>query len=73
MYTHGEMLPAFSYPELRKHKHLVANFGQAWFAQNEDFAKFPGPILLNSNCLIQPMQSYKNRIFTTHAVGWEGI
>lgn len=52
VYTHGEMLPAFSYPELRKHKHLVANFGQAWFAQNEDFANFPGAILLNSNCLI---------------------
>jgi len=52
VYTHGEMLPAFGYPELRKHKHLVANFGTAWYDQGYDFTNFPGAIILNSNCLI---------------------
>lgn len=51
IYTHGEMLPAHAYPELKKFKHLVGNFGNAWYDQNNDFAAFPGAILLNSNCL----------------------
>jgi hydroxylamine reductase len=67
------MLPAFGYPALRKFKHLVANFGTAWYNQSIEFADFPGPILMNSNCLIQPRDSYKHRLFTTHAVGWAGV
>lgn len=73
IYTHGEMLPAFGYPGLRKFKHLVANFGTAWYNQSIEFADFPGAILMNSNCLIQPRDSYRHRLFTTHAVGWSGV
>jgi len=54
VYTHGEMLPAFGFPELKKYKHLVANFGGAWYLQAKEFQFFPGPILMTSNCLIQP-------------------
>jgi hydroxylamine reductase len=67
------MLPAFGYPELRKHKNLVGNFGGAWYDQCKDFRDFPGPILLTSNCLIQPQPSYKKRLFTEHIVSWDGI
>jgi hydroxylamine reductase len=67
IYTHGEMLPAFGYPELKKFKHLVANFGTAWYDQNYDFSNFPGAIIMNSNCLIQPRKNYEARLFTTHA------
>jgi len=67
------MLPAHGYPELKKFKHLVGNFGHAWFKQQVEFSKFPGPILMTSNCIIQPMKKYKNRIFTINATGWNGV
>jgi len=73
VYTHGEMLPAHAYPKLRAYKHLVGNYGGAWQNQHEDFAAFPGPILMTSNCLIEPTAAYKNRIFTAGPVGWPGV
>jgi len=73
VYTHGEMLPAFGYPELKKYKNLVGNFGGAWYDQWKDFRDFPGPIFLTTNCLIQPQPSYEKRLFTTEMVGWNGI
>ncbi|MCF6217247.1 MAG: hydroxylamine reductase [Gammaproteobacteria bacterium] len=73
IYTHGEMLPGHAYPELKKYPHLVANYGGAWQDQQEEFAKFPGPILMTSNCIIEPKESYKPRIFTTGPVGWPGL
>ncbi len=73
VYTHGEMLPGHAYPELKKHAHLVGNYGGAWQDQQREFAEFPGPIVLTSNCLIEPAKSYRNRLFTTGPVGWPGI
>lgn len=73
VYTHGEMLPAHAYPALKAHPHLVGNFGGAWQDQQRYFAAFPGPIVMTSNCLIEPARSYKNRIFTTGPVGWPGV
>ncbi|QLL05744.1 hydroxylamine reductase [Mycobacterium vicinigordonae] len=73
IYTHGEMLPAHGYPELHKHSHLVGNYGGAWQDQQRDFTAFPGPIVMTSNCLIEPRPAYRNRIFTTGPVGWPGI
>lgn len=73
VYTHGELLPAHGYPELHKHSHLVGNYGGAWQDQQRDFTAFPGPILMTSNCLIEPQPAYRNRIFTTGPVGWPGI
>jgi len=73
VYTHGELLPANSYPHLKKYSHLVGNFGGAWQNQKVDFAKFPGAILLTSNCLVEPKKRYANRIFTTGPVGFEGV
>ncbi|EKX45573.1 hypothetical protein GUITHDRAFT_152637 [Guillardia theta CCMP2712] len=73
IYTHGEMLPAHSYPELRKHKHLAGNWGGAWWEQHGDFKAFPGAILMTSNCLTAPTRSYRDRIFTAGPVGWDGI
>lgn len=73
VYTHGEMLPALAYPKLKQFKHLKGHYGKAWQNQKVDFARFPGPILLTSNCLIEPMPSYKNRIFTTNSVGFAGV
>lgn len=73
VYTHGEMAPAHSYPELNKYKHLKGNLGGAWYSQKFDFKKFKGSILLTSNCLMEPRKSYRNRIFTKNSVGWEGI
>jgi hydroxylamine reductase len=72
VYTHGEMLPAHSYPELRKHKSLAGQFGGAWYTQHREFGHFPGPILMTTNCLTEPHDSYKDRLFTAGAVGWEG-
>lgn len=65
------MLPAHSYPELRKYPHLAGNLGKAWYDQKFDFKNFKGAILMTSNCLIQPRKSYKNRLFTTNCVGWD--
>ncbi|MDQ7091045.1 MAG: hydroxylamine reductase [Methylococcales bacterium] len=73
IYTHGEMLPAHAYPVLRSYPHLVGNYGGAWQNQNEEFAAFPGPILMTSNCLIEPTAAYKQRIFTAGPVGWQGV
>ncbi len=73
VYTHGEMLPAHGYPRLHAYSHLAGNYGGAWQDQQRDFTAFPGPIVMTSNCLIEPRPSYRNRIFTTGPVGWPGI
>ena len=73
VYTHGEMLPAHAYPGLKKYKHLVGNYGSAWQLQHEEFAEFPGAILMTTNCLQAPKESYKARLFTTSVVGWPGV
>lgn len=73
VYTHGEMLPAHAYPMLKAFPHLVGNYGGAWQDQQSDFAHFPGPILMTSNCIIEPMPQYRQRIFTTGPVGWPGV
>lgn len=72
VYTHGELLPANAYPALKKYDHLVANYGGGWQDQQKDFTSFPGPILMTSNCIIDP-EGYEDRIFTTGAVGWPGV
>jgi hydroxylamine reductase len=73
IYTHGEMIPSHGYPELKKHKHLIGNFGGAWQEQQKEFDNIPGCILMTTNCLMRPRESYKDRIFTTSVVGWEGV
>ncbi len=73
IYTHGEMLTCNAYPELKKYKHLVGNFGGAWQDQQDEFDGIPGSILLTSNCLMKPRDSYKDRIFTTSVVGYPEI
>ncbi|WP_108651835.1 hydroxylamine reductase [Dongshaea marina] len=74
VYTHGEMLPAHGYPELKKYSHLAGNFGTAWQNQQTEFARFPGPILMTSNCIIDPsIGQYSDRIFTRSIVGWPGV
>lgn len=73
IYTHGEMLPAHGYPELSKYKHLVGNFGGAWQDQQKEFDGIPGCILMTTNCLQKPRDTYKDRIFTTSIVGWPEI
>jgi hydroxylamine reductase len=74
IYTHSEMLPAHYYPHLKKYKHLVGNYGGAWWQQKEDFESFNGPILFTTNCIVPPSKnaSYRNRIFTTGAAGLDG-
>lgn len=72
IYTHGEMLPAHSYPAFRKFPHLVGNYGNAWWQQDDEFASFNGPILLTTNCLVPPLEAYAERLYTTGAVGFEG-
>lgn len=74
VYTHSEMLPAHYYPHLKKYKHLVGNFGGAWWQQKEDFEAFNGPILFTTNCIVPPSKNatYKDRIFTTGAAGLDG-
>jgi hydroxylamine reductase len=73
IYTHGEMLPSHGYPELKKYKHLVGNFGSAWQNQQKEFDGIPGCMLMTTNCLMRPKESYKDRIFTTSVVGWDGV
>ncbi|WP_294152653.1 hydroxylamine reductase [uncultured Clostridium sp.] len=73
IYTHGEMLPCHGYPELNKYEHLVGNFGGAWQDQQKEFDDLPGCILMTTNCLMRPRESYKDRIFTTNVVGWDGV
>lgn len=74
VYTHSEMLPAHYYPQLKKYKHLVGNYGGAWWQQKEDFEAFNGPILFTTNCIVPPSKSatYKDKIFTTGAAGLDG-
>lgn len=73
IYTHGEMLPAHAYPELKKYPHLVGNYGGAWQDQQKEFERFPGAILMTTNCIQKPRDTYKHRIFTTGLVGWPGV
>lgn len=74
VYTHGELLPANSYPGLKKYPHLAGNYGGAWQDQQKDFDAFPGAIVMTSNCLINPsLKDYRDRIFTTGPVGWNGL
>lgn len=69
IYTHSEMLPAHYYPQLKKYKNLVGNYGNAWWKQTEEFEKFNGPILMTTNCLVPPKDIYKDRVYTTGVVG----
>jgi hydroxylamine reductase len=74
VYTHGEMLPAHSYPALKKYPHLVGNYGGAWQKQQKEFADFPGAIVMTSNCIIDPnVGRYADRIYTRSIVGWPGV
>ena len=72
VYTHSEMLPAHYYPAFKKYKHFVGNYGNAWWKQKEEFEAFNGPILMTTNCLVPPKDSYKGRVYTTGAVGFPG-
>ena len=72
IYTHCEMLPAHYYPKFKKYKHLIGNYGSAWWNQNKEFEAFNGPILLTTNCLVPPTDSYKDRLYTTGMVGFSG-
>ncbi len=72
IYTHGEMLPAHGYPELKKHPHFHGHYGTAWQNQHKEFAAFPGAILMTTNCIQKPAESYLGNIFTTGLVGWPG-
>ena len=72
VYTHGEMLPAHYYPFFKKYTNFVGNYGNAWWKQKEEFALFNGPVLLTTNCLVPPKDDYKDRIYTTGAVGFAG-
>lgn len=72
VYTHSEMLPAHYYPQLKKYSHLVGNYGNAWWKQKEEFESFNGPILMTTNCIVPPKDSYKDRMFTTGAAGYAG-
>ena len=73
VYTHGEMLPAHGYPKLKAFAHLAGNYGGAWIDQAEEFAAFPGAILMTSNCIQEPKLTYKQSIFTAGAVAWPGV
>ena len=73
IYTHGEMLPAHGYPKLKAYPHLAGNYGGAWQDQKVEFAQFPGAILMTTNCIQEPQENYKGRIFTSGLVGWPGV
>lgn len=73
VYTHGEMLPAHAYPELKKYAHLKGNFGTAWQNQQKEFANLPAPVLFTTNCLMPPKDSYADRVFTTEVVSFPGM
>lgn len=72
VYTHSEMLPAHYYPAFQKYSHFAGNYGNAWWKQKEEFESFQGPILLTTNCLVPPLESYRDRVYTTGAVGFTG-
>ncbi|MGF7058028.1 hydroxylamine reductase [Brassicibacter mesophilus] len=73
VYTHGEMLPAHYYPAFKKYDHFVGNYGNAWWKQDKEFDSFNGVVFLTTNCLVPPKDSYKDRVYTTGAVGFEGL
>ncbi|UPA30699.1 hydroxylamine reductase [Terrisporobacter glycolicus] len=73
VYTHSEMLPAHYYPAFKKYSHFAGNYGNAWWKQKEEFESFNGPILMTTNCIVPPKDSYKNRIYTTGAAGFAGV
>lgn len=73
IYTHGEMIPCHGYPGLKKYSHLVGNFGGAWQDQQKQFDNIPGCILMTTNCMMRPRESYKDRIYSTNVVGWDGV
>ncbi len=73
VYTHGEMLPCLAYPRLKRHPHLVGNYGGAWQDQRREFAAFPGAILMTTNCIQRPKEDYQGRIFTSGLVAWPGV
>jgi hydroxylamine reductase len=73
IYTHGEMLPSHGYPKLNQYKHLIGNYGSAWQNQQKEFDGIPGCILMTTNCLMRPRETYKDRIFSTSVVGWDGV
>lgn len=72
VYTHSEMLPAHYYPAFKKYPNFVGNYGNAWWRQKEEFDKFNGPILMTTNCIVPPLDSYKDRLWTTGAAGYPG-
>lgn len=73
VYTHSEMLPAHYYPAFKKYSHFVGNYGNAWWKQTEEFASFNGPILMTTNCIVPPKESYINRLYTTGHTGFPGV
>ena len=73
VYTHGEMLPAHGYPELKKYSHFYGHYGTAWQNQQKEFKAFPGAILMTTNCIQRPAENYAGNIFTTGLVGWENV
>jgi hydroxylamine reductase len=73
VYTHGEMLPCHGYPGLKKYSHFYGHYGTAWQNQAKEFAQFPGSILMTTNCIQKPQESYKDNIFTCGLVGWPGV
>lgn len=73
VYTHGEMLPAHAYPAFKKYEHFIGNYGNSWWLQKQEFETFNGPILLTTNCLVPPKESYKDRVYTTGIVGFEAV
>jgi len=73
VYTHGEMLPANAYPAFKKHPHFVGNYGGSWWRQQKEFEKFGGAILMTTNCIVKPKESYRDRMFTTGLVGWPAV
>ena len=73
VYTHGEMLPSHGYPGLKKHGHFYGHFGTAWQNQKKEFAEFPGAILMTTNCIQKPKETYQDNLFTTGLVGWPGV
>ena len=72
VYTHSEMLPGHYYPKLKKYKNFIGNYGNAWWKQKEEFETFNGPILMTTNCIVPPLDSYKDRMYTTGAAGYPG-
>lgn len=72
VYTHSEMLPAHYYPAFKKYAHFVGNYGNAWWKQKEEFESFNGPILMTTNCIVPPKESYRERLYTTGAAGYPG-